>query len=92
VPQISILWDLEDDSEGNYWHIVVEGHGITAEEVEEVLHGHWHEAVVSRISGNPVTFGATSLGNRIAVVFEVVDDDPLTLRPITAFFPTKPEG
>lgn len=30
-------WDLEDDPEGNYWHICVEGHGVTREEVEEVV-------------------------------------------------------
>jgi hypothetical protein len=25
-----IIWDLEDDPDGNYVHIVVEGHGVTA--------------------------------------------------------------
>ena len=34
---IQIIWDLEDDPDGNYWHIVVEGHGVTQDEVEEVL-------------------------------------------------------
>ena len=29
---IQFVWDLEDDPEGNYWHIVVEGHGVTREE------------------------------------------------------------
>ncbi len=33
------IWDLEDDPEGNYWHISVEGHGVSGEEVEEVLEG-----------------------------------------------------
>ena len=37
--RVSFIWDLEDDPEGNYWHICVEGHGVTREEVEEVLEG-----------------------------------------------------
>jgi hypothetical protein len=24
-----IIWDDEDDPEGNYWHICIEGHGLT---------------------------------------------------------------
>jgi hypothetical protein len=24
-----IVWDDEDDRDGNYWHICVEGHGLT---------------------------------------------------------------
>lgn len=31
----SIIWDSEDDEQGNYHHIVTEGHGITQEEVDE---------------------------------------------------------
>ena len=34
---IVIIWDDQDDPDGNYWHICVEGHGLTTEEVEEVL-------------------------------------------------------
>jgi len=37
--RVAFIWDLEGDSEGNYWHICVEGHGVTREEVEEVLRG-----------------------------------------------------
>jgi hypothetical protein len=81
----TIIWDLEDDPDGNWWHIVVEGHGITAEEVEEVLRDHHAESVLSRTSGNPITFGWTSEGRHIAVVYELVSDDPLSFRPITAF-------
>jgi hypothetical protein len=28
VAQVEFIWDLEDDPEGNYWHICVEGHGV----------------------------------------------------------------
>jgi DNA-binding XRE family transcriptional regulator len=34
---IVIIWDDEDDRDGNYWHICIEGHGLTGAEVEEVL-------------------------------------------------------
>jgi hypothetical protein len=49
----SIIWDDEDDEEGNYHHIVTEGHGITQEEVDEVLREHYSEATTSRTTGNP---------------------------------------
>jgi hypothetical protein len=40
---------------------------------------------VSRSSGLPTAFGWTSTGRHLAVVYEVVDDDPLMLRPVTAY-------
>ena len=80
-----IIWDLEDDTEGNWWHIVVEGHGITADEVVEVVEAHHSEATLSQSSGQPIAFGWTSLGRYIAVVYEHVSDDPLTFYPITAY-------
>jgi hypothetical protein len=27
--RVAFIWDLEDEREGNYWHICVEGHGVT---------------------------------------------------------------
>jgi hypothetical protein len=92
MDDVDIIWDLEDDREGNYWHIVVEGHGVTQEEVEEILRQHHADAVVSRTSGNPITFGWTSTGKYIAVVFEHVLDDPLTVYPLTAFEAPEPRG
>ncbi|HTU18793.1 MAG TPA: hypothetical protein VMG10_12095 [Gemmataceae bacterium] len=86
----TIIWDLEDDEDGNWWHIVVEGHGITADEVEEVLRSHHAESVISYTSGNPITFGWTSQDRYIAVIYHLISDDPLTFRPITAFEATPP--
>jgi hypothetical protein len=83
--RIRVIWDMEDDCEGNYWHIVVEGHGITQEEVEEVLDNPDNETTTSKTSGNPITFGWTSAGRHIAVAWEHVDDDPLTIYPLTAY-------
>jgi uncharacterized DUF497 family protein len=74
------IWDLDDDPAGNVQHIAE--HGITKEEVEEVLEnpiGLEH----SRTSGRPIAFGETSTGRIIAVVYEEIDED--TVYPITAY-------
>jgi hypothetical protein len=81
----TVIWDLGDDEDGNYWHIVVEGHGITREEVDEVLRTPTNPTIESRESGRPITFGHTSLGNYIAVVWEEACDDPRMLYPVTAY-------
>ncbi len=83
--RMRIIWDAEDDADGNYWHIVIEGHGVTQEEAEEVLNNPDNETTTSKSSGEPLTFGWTSTGKHIAVVWERVDEDPLTAYPITAY-------
>jgi hypothetical protein len=85
MAHVAFIWDLEDDAEGNYWHICVEGHGITHGEVEEVVTGNYETATESRSSGQPEAFGWTSSGKYITVVFELVSADPLTVYPITAY-------
>jgi hypothetical protein len=83
--RVAFIWDLEADPEGNYWHICVEGHGVSREEVEEVLAGNYKTAARSRSSGQPVAFGWTVSGKYLTVVFERVSDDPSTVYPITAY-------
>jgi uncharacterized DUF497 family protein len=77
-----LVWDLDEDPEGNVQHIAE--HGLTIEEVEEVLYAA-EEVIASQSSGRPVTFGTTSTGKHIAVVFDVVEDDPLAVYPVTAY-------
>jgi len=79
----TIIWDLEDDPDGNVQHL--REHDVTIEEAEEVLLDAQSSRAVSRSSGLPTTFGWTSTGRHLAVVYEMVDDDPLTLRPVTAY-------
>lgn len=50
--QVEFIWDLEDDPEGNYWHVCVEGHGVTRDEVEEVVAGDYAAATRSRSSAS----------------------------------------
>jgi uncharacterized DUF497 family protein len=61
-------------------------HGLTIEEVEEVLYAA-AEVVASNSSGRPIVFGDTSSGKHIAVVFDVIDEDPLVVYPVTAYEP-----
>lgn len=81
---VQIIWDLPDDPDGNYVHII-DGHDVTVDEVEEVLRNPDSEDVVSRSSGRPAVFGWTSTGKYLFVVYEPVLDEPRTVYPITAY-------
>lgn len=78
-----VAWDMEADPQGNVQHIAE--HGITMEEVEEVLLNENNLVGESRSSGRPITLGETSTGKRIAVVWEEALDNPLIIRPVTAY-------
>lgn len=85
MDDLQIIWDLEDNEEGNYWHIVVEGHGVTQQEVDEVLIANLDRSTTSNSSDQPMTFGWTSMGQYIAVVFERIQVEPRIVYPITAY-------
>jgi hypothetical protein len=85
VGRVDFIRDLEDDPEGNYWHICVGGHGVTLEEVEEVLAANYETATRSRSSGQPEAFGWSASGKYLTVIFERVSDNPVTVYPITAY-------
>ena len=76
----SILWDLDDDPDGNV-HYCAE-HGVTKEEVEEVFQNAT-DADVSRSSGRPVVFGDSSTGRHLMVAYDEIDAD--TVYPVTAY-------
>ncbi len=80
---IQLIWDLEDDPEGNFQHIAE--HDITPEEVEEVLNDRSSRTAHSSSSGRPITFGWTAAGRYLAVVWEVVEENPLVVYPVTAY-------
>jgi hypothetical protein len=81
---VTVIWDLEDDLDGNYVHIVVE-HDISQDEVDDVVSETSNPTTESESSGRPITFGWTRLGRYIAVVWEQVLDDPYTIKPVTAY-------
>jgi hypothetical protein len=64
----------------------VEGHGITQQEVEEVLELHHPGEVESRSSGRPLVFGWTSTGKYIVVSYEdIPGSEPPGVYPVTAY-------
>jgi hypothetical protein len=83
MAEVRIIWDLGDDPEGNVQHIAE--HGITPEEVEEVITDRYKPAVASRSCGLPATFGWTSTGKHLWVIFEYAEEDPPAIRPVIAF-------
>jgi len=85
---IHVVWDLPNDPDGNVQHIAE--HGITVDEVEDVLFDPFSQTATSRSTGNPITFGYTSGERYLGVVWEHVMDDPLTMRPVTAFDAPEP--
>ena len=68
MPFDSIIWDLDDDPNGNVQHCAQ--HGVTKEEVEEVFQKAT-DADVSRSSGRPVVFGP-NMQNFKAIAAEFV--------------------
>ena len=76
----TIIWDLDDDPDGNVQHCAE--HGVTMGEVEQVLQ-RASDADLSRSSGRPVVFGDTNTGRHLMVVYETIEAD--TVYPITAY-------
>ena len=80
MPHHAIIWDLDDDPDGNVQHCAE--HDVTKEEVEEVFQLA-SDADLSRSSGRPVVFGDTNAGRHLMVVYETIETD--TVYPITAY-------
>ena len=75
-----IIWDDPDDPDGNVQHIAE--HGLTIEDVEEVLSNTTSEGT-SASTGRPCAWGYTLEGIYIIVVYEEIDPD--TIRVVTAY-------
>ena len=80
MPFDAIIWDLDDDPDGNVQHCAE--HDVSQDEVEEVLQNAT-DADISRSSGRPVVFGDTSTGRHLMIAFEFIDEG--TVYPVTAF-------
>ena len=75
MPHIEVLW-----TEANIAHLAA--NSVSPQEAEDVLVSPIGTAV-SRSTGNPIVFGNTRAGRRLAVVYEQID--PITVYPITAY-------
>jgi uncharacterized DUF497 family protein len=80
LPPFGVLWDLEDDPEGNVAHIA--DHGVSPHEVDEVLASP-ECSDRSRSSGQMIVIGTTTEGRTLLVVYEQIDE--MTVYPITAY-------
>lgn len=74
-----VIWDDDNDPNGNVQHCA--DHGVTKEDVQEVLAAPIG-AGWSRSSGRPAFFGVTSTGRHLIAVYDHIDED--TIRPVTA--------
>jgi len=86
---LDVIWGLEDDPDGNIQHIAE--HGVTPDEVEEVLNDPFSQTAYSRSSGRPITFGWSPTGRYLAVVWELVEGDPPRAYPVTAYPTREPD-
>jgi uncharacterized DUF497 family protein len=76
----SIIWDDENDPQGNVQHVAE--HDLTVEDVEAVLAAPVSEGL-SASTRFPAVWGHVPDGRFIIVVYEVIDED--TVRVITAY-------
>lgn len=79
---------MEDEPTGNVLHILE--HGVTTLEAEVVILNSISNTTTSRSSENNITFGYTNEGRYLAVVWEHVMDDPLTVYIVTAYDAPEP--
>jgi hypothetical protein len=75
-----VVWDDDDQPDGNVQHIAE--HGLTIEDIEFVLENPTREGA-SGSTGRPCCFGYTPGGDFIIVVYEQVDAE--TIYPLTAY-------
>ena len=86
MPPLTIIWD--DGEGGNVEHVAQ--HGLTPDEVDDVLLDSGSTFDRSRQSGLPAAFGRTGTGRYIVVVFEEIDPD--TVYPVTAYDVPEPKA
>ncbi|WZP00053.1 hypothetical protein EP7_001670 [Isosphaeraceae bacterium EP7] len=79
-----ILWDDEDDLDGNVWHIRL--NGLTPDEVEDALSGPGVRDVSSRSTGRSSSYASLLNGRSLFIVYELSKEAGLVfLYPITAY-------
>ena len=77
---VRIIWDEDENPDGNVQHIAE--HGLTIEDVEYVLQNSTKEGT-SCSTDRPCCFGYTPSGDHIIVLYDQVGDD--TIYPVTAY-------
>ncbi len=85
-----VIWDEDDDPDGNVAHIAE--HEITIDEVEDVLYNPGNTTGPSNHPGRMLTCGWTETGRFICVSWERAEDNPLIVKPVTAFDSNPPRS
>lgn len=70
----------------------IAAHGLSKDDVLDALNDPHVTTDVSRSSAQSISFGETRDGRFIAVVWELVEADPLTIYPLTAYEVTRPQS
>jgi hypothetical protein len=83
VSDVQVIWDDPADPAGNTAHVAE--HGLSPDEVDEVLLNNALPRETSRSSGRPCRQGWTSTGRHIFVAWDEVSDDPPIVYPVTAY-------
>jgi uncharacterized DUF497 family protein len=78
---VQVIWD--DEPGENVDHIGE--HGLTPEEVEDVLLDDTIKTAYSNSTDRPCKFGYTSTGKYIIVIWDEVNDDPRIIYPVSAY-------
>jgi uncharacterized DUF497 family protein len=78
---VTVIWD--DEPGGNVEHVAE--HGLTPDEVDEVLLDDAIPTAYSASTNRPCKFGYTSTGMHIIVIWDEVNDDPRMIYPVTAY-------
>ena len=84
----TVIWD--DEPGANVEH--VKQHGLTPDEVDEVLLDDAIPTAHSASSDRPCKFGYTSTGKYIIVVFQEIPADPKVIVPVTAYEVPEPRS
>ena len=71
--QLIVIW-YRDDPDGNAAHVA--RHGVSEREVEDALERAGERRHLSCSTGRPITFGWTGTGRHVAVVWELICEDP----------------
>jgi len=78
-----VAWDDPDDPLGNVAHIAE--HGLTPEEVEDVILNSSLAFVESAATGRLGRFGFATTGRYIVEFWDVASEDPYVVYPVTAY-------
>jgi hypothetical protein len=77
----TVIWD--DQPGANIDHVAE--HGLTPDEIDEVLLDDTIPVHHSASTGRPCKFGYISTGKHIIVVWDELSSDPLIIYPVTAY-------